>query len=154
MKHLINFPIQIILPEYSVSLVNKATDKRNRFILKQMQSDFPYLIFNRKMIWKGQGVPWVKRWFSKGYSFKNVKSKGHVVAVSWREHTVFSLPLLLALRRNGLLTEEVLSETSSNTKGKQDLVLLSFGKYTHQDNLPEIVNEDYPWRLFLTTQRF
>ena len=88
-QHLINFPIQIILPEYSASRVNKEADKINRFRLKQIQSDYPYLISNRKMIWEGKGFSWRQKWFSEGYSFKEVMYSGEVAAVNWREHTVF-----------------------------------------------------------------
>ncbi|MBI9065039.1 MAG: hypothetical protein JEZ14_23840 [Marinilabiliaceae bacterium] len=107
-----------------------------------------------KMIWEGKGVPWMKSQFSKSYSFKKVKRSGKLEAVSWHEHTVFSLPLLLALRRNGVSAEEILSETLSTTIVKKDLVILTFGKYAHQDKLHgKIVNEDYPWRLFFNDNK-
>jgi len=154
MQQLINFPIPVILPEYSSSFVNKEGDKANRHILNQIQAGYPYLISSTKMIWEGKSLSWRQRCFSNNYSFKDVKFKWQVAAVSWCEHIVYSLPLMLMLRRNGLLREELLTEVLSNTKGKKNLVFLSFGKYKSQDcTQGKIVESDYAWRLFFNNKQ-
>lgn len=148
MFNLTNYPIYIKLPTNKDQFPDNKTVEGSQDLTNVLYVHYPYLLNKVKMYWEDKRLSWRQKWMYKNYPFQEIKNQDGKTSIVWNEIVLSTLPLQLALLRNGLDTFQ-----TNNSEAPTSLVYLNYGSIVGQDvSTIKIHRKEYLWRLFLNNE--